>query len=117
MKRRKKIDPSLSSEMISAVIDKIAREINPEKIILFGSYADRTAGANSDLDLMIVVKDSDLPKHKRGRPIRKLLWNMINIPTDILVYTKQEIEDWKTIDGSFIATVLKNGIELYENKT
>jgi uncharacterized protein len=40
---------------IEALADRIARAFNPEKIILFGSYAEGTASPDSDVDLLVVL--------------------------------------------------------------
>lgn len=40
------------SEQISEICEAIAREFNPEKIIVFGSHAYGTPGPFADLDLI-----------------------------------------------------------------
>ena len=40
---------------IQAFADRIAREFDPVRIILFGSYADGTASPDSDVDLLVVL--------------------------------------------------------------
>lgn len=99
------------------IIHTIASKYHPEKIILFGSYAVGTATDTSDLDLLIVVKDSAQPRHQRAREIRKLLWGMLDIPKDILVYTQDEIDEWQNVAEAFITTVVNTGKVLYENKS
>lgn len=44
-----------TSEQINEICDAIAREFNPEKIIVFGSHAYGSPGPFSDLDLLIVM--------------------------------------------------------------
>ncbi len=106
----------VTPDQIKQIVDTIIRHIQPERIVLFGSYADGSAHADSDIDLLIVVKDSDQPKHHRARAIRKLLWDVISAPKDILVYTRQEIDDWKQVDAAFVTSILKTGQVLYESK-
>jgi predicted nucleotidyltransferase len=48
----------------------LVSECQPEKIILFGSYAQGTAHEDSDLDLAI-VKETDLPGFKRPIEFQK----------------------------------------------
>jgi len=60
----------ISETKISELVSKIAENYDPEKIILFGSYASGTANEDSDLDF-IIVKKTDKPKHKRGREVRR----------------------------------------------
>lgn len=100
---------------INDIVTKIASAAKPRRIILFGSYAQEKANENSDLDLLVVVDETDLPKHKRAREIRRHLWGISDIPKDIIVYTQSEIDEWKGVKSSFISSVLEHGKVLYEN--
>ncbi|MEI8079402.1 MAG: nucleotidyltransferase domain-containing protein [bacterium] len=99
---------------IQAMADLIAVRFQPEKIILFGSYATGTATADSDVDLL-VVKDSVLPRHQRSAPIYKALFGTGNA-VDIMVYTPGEIEEWRDVPQAFVSTALNQGRVLYENQ-
>ncbi len=57
---------------IREITETIVKVIDPDKIILFGSYAAGTPNENSDIDLL-VIKDSPLPRYKRGFEIHKAL--------------------------------------------
>ena len=95
---------------------KIVDSINPERIILFGSYAKDTYSTDSDLDLLVVIKESNEPRYKRARKIRKSLWGLVNIPKDILVYTEEELDRWKNVPMSFASNIINEGKVLYERK-
>ncbi len=73
---------------------KVARE-HPEvvKIGYFGSYARGDWGVGSDVDLIIIVRESDKPFELRGSD-----WDTMEIPvpTDVLVYTGEE---WQKLFG------------------
>ncbi len=68
------------------------KTVDPDKIILFGSYAYGKTSKDSDLDILIIMK-SDLPRYKRSIPVYMALSGML-IPKDIIVYTPQEVEEW-----------------------
>ena len=108
----------LTQQQIQDLIERIAQHYKPEpeKIILFGSYAAGTANESSDLDLLVVVKESAQPRHKRAKAIRKLLWGILDAPKDILVYTQAEIDEWQQVKEAFITTVTNTGKIVYENK-
>jgi uncharacterized protein len=93
---------------------KIASEINPDRIYLIGSYATGKANEDSDIDFLI-IKDTDEPKYKRSIEIQRLFIGT-KVPTDILVYTKDEFEKEKLKDFSFINTAIQESQLLYERK-
>ena len=85
-------------------INKIKKEIvdalkplNPEKIILFGSYAYGIPTENSDLDICVIEKSYNNKWEEKAK-IRKLLSD-IKVPKDILLETSDffaahTTEDW-----------------------
>jgi predicted nucleotidyltransferase len=102
----------IGKEKISEIVDKIVSGFNPDKIILFGSYATGNPNENSDLDLF-VIKDTDLPRPQRTVQIRKMLYGSM-IPIDLIVYTPKEIEESKGNQFGFVHEVLISGKTLYE---
>lgn len=62
----------IETTKINDIVSRIASKFNPDRIILFGSYASSTPNDNSDIDLL-VIQDTDLPRHKRSFDIQKLL--------------------------------------------
>jgi predicted nucleotidyltransferase len=77
----------ITQEQIEEIVKRIIDNYDPEKIVLFGSYAYGHPTEDSDLDLL-VVKNSDLPRYKRAREIRRHLWGITDTPKDIIVYTQ-----------------------------
>jgi predicted nucleotidyltransferase len=104
----------IETNKINDIVFRIASIFNPDKIILFGSYASGTPNNESDLDLLI-IKDSDLPRHKRSFDIQKSLIGSM-IPMDILVYTAKEFEQEKNEKYSFISSAIKTSKVVYERK-
>ncbi|MFQ5680802.1 MAG: nucleotidyltransferase domain-containing protein [Candidatus Omnitrophota bacterium] len=106
----------LTQKQLNEIVQRIKNNCALEKIILFGSYAYGQPKEDSDLDLLVVVKKSGLARHKRAREIRKQLWGLTDTPKDILVYTEDEIDDWKEVKQAFITKIMRQGRVLYENK-
>lgn len=106
----------ITQKQIEEIFKRIVNNYKPEKIILFGSYAKGYPTEDSDLDILVVVKSSNVPRYKRAREIRKFLWGITDIPKDILVYTQDEINEWKRVKAAFVTNAVKNGKILYENK-
>jgi predicted nucleotidyltransferase len=102
----------IGTDKISEIVNKIASGYNPEKIILFGSYATGNPNEDSDLDLF-VIKDTDLPRPQRTVQVRKMIYGSM-IPIDLIVYTPKEIDESKENRFSFVYEVLNTGKTLYE---
>jgi predicted nucleotidyltransferase len=81
----------ISQEIIEEVKKRLVKAYNPESIYLFGSYAWGTPTEDSDLDLLIVVDESNEKSFKRPLAAYDALFGM-NIAKDIIVYTKQEFD-------------------------
>ena len=100
--------------LIKKIADKIKKAVDPEKIILFGSYCTGNQKKESDLDILIIM-NSSLPRYKRAVPVYKALAGIL-IPKDIMVYTPEEVEEWKDVPQAFITTAVSKGRVLYEKK-
>jgi len=61
----------IAAETIEGVVQAIAENFHPEKIILFGSYASGTPTPDSDLDFLVVM-DSDQPRYRRSGPLQHI---------------------------------------------
>lgn len=68
------------------------KSINPEKVILFGSYAYGTPTKDSDIDLLVVKNTADT-FHQRIQQIRPLLPK--NKAIDVIVLTPREYQQAK----------------------
>jgi len=104
----------IADKQINEISIKIIENINPERIIIFGSYAKGNYHDDSDLDL-IIVKQSDLPKNKRGIEIRRLFYGLL-IPMDLKIYTPEEFENELKNKYSFLNTAIKDSKTIYERK-
>ncbi len=100
-------------KLISEVVEKIKTEYQPEKIILFGSYAYGTPSEDSDIDLFI-IKDTDKRRIDRFIEVSPLVENPdYHISISPLVYTPKEIEHRLAIGDQFLEEVLTKGEVLY----
>jgi predicted nucleotidyltransferase len=97
---------------LRAAVQKIVDELNPEKIILFGSYAYGKPTPHSDVDLLVVLKTNASLKERSWKVSSLLLPRPF--PVDILVRTPKEIEKALKSGDFFIQEILKRGKVLYE---
>jgi predicted nucleotidyltransferase len=103
-------------EKIKIQIIEALKPLNPEKVILFGSYAYGIPNENSDLDIC-VIENTINSKIKEKSKIRKALKN-IKMSKDILLETTQYFLSHS--DEKWINTALYDarhkGVILYEQK-
>jgi len=98
--------------VLSDMVDRICKAGTPEKIVLFGSRARGDASVDSDIDLL-VVESSGLPRYKRSARYRKAVAGLY-VAKDIVVWSPEEIEEWKAVPNAFITTILREGRVIYE---
>jgi predicted nucleotidyltransferase len=91
--------------------DRIASEFQPQRIILFGSYAYGNAGADSDLDILVILRHGGSGPKKAAEILR---WLNPRIPVDLVVRTADEIKSRLQTNDFFLAEVLNHGRVLYE---
>lgn len=83
------------------------------RIGYIGSYARGDWGVGSDLDLIIIVERCVQPL---GRRILDFDLTSLPVPTDLLVYTKEEWKAMTTREGRFCQTIVQETVWVYENK-
>jgi predicted nucleotidyltransferase len=103
---------TLDESLLNEIIQWIVKVMDPEKIIMFGSRAKGTATEDSDLDLMVIVDKSEIPR-PRSRPVYGALRDIF-IPMDILVYTQEEVDDWQNVSVHITSTARREGKTIYE---
>jgi uncharacterized protein len=96
------------------VIRRFAREVaerfQPEKIILFGSYAYGTPHEDSDVDILVIM-----PTWNEISKAVQIRWKVpASFPMDLLVRTPKTME-WRLKEGDwFLREIVAKGIVLYE---
>jgi uncharacterized protein len=99
-------------EKIPEIKERIIKEINPEKIILFGSYAWGNPNNDSDVDLFIIKKSQD-SRLNRQMDLSRKMWGS-GVPMDLLVYTPEEVQRRLDMEDPFIEHILTKGKVLYQ---
>jgi len=77
---------TLSHEALDEMVRRLAKEFQPEQIILFGSHAWGTPHEDSDIDLLVIVSNSTQKLTQRANRAYRCLQGL-KIPKDILVNT------------------------------
>ncbi len=104
------------------VVDRL-KQINPELIVLFGSYAYGSPNENSDLDFYLVTKDDFVPDSfdkmmELKLSVSKLVRDFQKfIPIDIIAHTKPMSEKFKLSQNYLYKDIFTKGVVMYEKGT
>lgn len=104
----------IAMRAIRAVARRIAERFQPEKVILFGSYAYGKPGPESDVDLLVVMRTSLRSRQQRLEISRAL--SPRPFPLDILVRTPEELEERIAQGDAFLREIVTRGKVLYERR-
>jgi predicted nucleotidyltransferase len=100
---------------INAVVKRIAEKFDPERIILFGSYAYGKPHQYSDVDLLVVMKTTARPLAKQLEISRALSPHPFGL--DIVVYAPREIKSRIAMGDYFLREIVSRGKVMYERSS
>ena len=104
---------TLTSIDLENMAKKIVDHIHPNRVWLFGSYAQGTATPDSDVDFYVEIEDGK-NIFEAGRELQRL-FRPRTIPMDFLVRTASMVEKNNKSRVSFYSMVIKEtGKILYE---
>jgi len=103
---------STNETVLKEIVSRLVKGPPVERIYLFGSQASGQAGPGSDIDLLVVVPGSDLPRHRREADFYDLLWGLTT-PVDVIVLTQAEFQRSAQVKTSLAATARDKGILIY----
>jgi predicted nucleotidyltransferase len=96
---------------LARFIEIVAQQLQPERIILFGSLATGQVDAWSDLDL-VVIADTALPFYERMQQVLHSVRSQVGM--DILVYTPTEWAEMVSQRCFVQEEILRKGQVVYE---
>lgn len=102
-------------ETVQEIVQRLIKVAQPEQIILFGSRARDEASEGSDVDLLVIESAPFGPKRSRLSEIGRLesAVGRLSIATDILVYSRREVDRWHDSPRHVIGRALREGRVLY----
>jgi predicted nucleotidyltransferase len=96
--------------VIRDYVRQIAERFQPDRIILFGSYAYGEPHMDSDVDILVVMPASN----EINQAVRILEKTERLFPTDLIVRTPENLR-WRLEEGDwFLREIVKRGKVLYE---
>ena len=91
--------------------DRIVKQFQPNKIILFGSYAYGQPTEDSDVDMLIIMPFEGRGAHKSAE-IATVTHPRFAV--DLLVRTPEQVKTRLDSGDFFIREIIENGKVLYE---
>jgi predicted nucleotidyltransferase len=107
-------DRATIERLLSEAVGRIADTLQPEKIILLGSYAYGAPSADSDVDLLVIL-DRPGTRADRYLAVAEQLRPRL-FAVDLLVRTPGEIAQAVAHGDFFIDEILRRGRVLYEQR-
>ena len=105
--------PRITEPLLDEIARKIIDHFNPDKIILFGSYAYGAPRNDSDLDLLVIM-DTEMRPAARSAAVARICRPKY-VAMDIVVRTPEEIHTRLRNFDPFLEGILKIGRTLYES--
>ena len=96
---------------LRVVLERIV-DADTEQVILFGSAARGSVGSTSDLDLLVVRRDSRRPAERAADLYRRA---HPSVAVDLVIYTPEELETGRA-ESSFIRRILREGRIVYDRR-
>lgn len=101
------------AEWVPLVVERIVPEVEPARVLLFGSVARGDDGPDSDIDLMVVLPELD---YRQRHEIEANLYYLLGgtIPIQVLVTDIRECQRRRDVIGSMHYWPLREGRLVYE---
>lgn len=98
--------------ILSEIVRRLVAAFQPERIYLYGSRARGEYTADSDYDVMMIVRESNLPRFRRDQTAFRTLCG-VGASKEIVVLTEDEFQTKLSVPCSLPATVAREGKLLY----
>jgi uncharacterized protein len=103
---------TIPANLLQEIVQRLVFEFDPDQIILFGSHAWGKPDADSDLDLFIIVPETQERPAKLATRAHSRLRGIM-VPMDIVVQSREQTARYGRVPASLEAKILKDGIVLY----
>ena len=95
---------------IRTVVKQIAAQFNPEKIILFGSYASGKPKPESDVDLLVLMESPLRNSEQAAQIVRAIDYHF---GMDLLVRQPKQLKERVALGDSFLREIIEKGKVVY----
>ena len=103
---------SVSPNLLQEAVERLTAEFQPEEIYLFGSQVWGEPDESSDIDLMVIVPQSDERPIRRDQRAQRCL-GRLPVSADVLVRTRHEVNRVRDLRGSLTHDIFQRGRKIY----
>jgi len=100
-------------EEISRYAEDVAATFQPERVILFGSYAEGQPTEDSDVDLLVIMDHAGRDV-EQAFTIRRAIER--TFPLDLVVRTPAEVRRRLSQKDTFLSAICSKGKTLYDRR-
>lgn len=105
----------IDQNILDEIVLRLVTALQPEEIYLYGSHAYGHPREDSDVDLLVIVRDSSLASHARAIEAYRALRGL-KLPVEVKVVTRAEYERRAGWLSSIERVVREKGKVLYESR-
>lgn len=102
-------------DLFKEITRRLVEMFQPEQVILFGSHAWGTPTPTSDVDVMVIVSQSNLSDYERSVLGHRCLSGLA-IAKDVIVRTRAEFDALRDVRASLEYKVAHQGKVLYDRR-
>jgi predicted nucleotidyltransferase len=102
----------VDEKTVEAVVEQLVETLQPETIILFGSYADGRADFDSDIDILALTDRRFSPVEQYE--LQRRLFADFPFAVQLILMTAREFEETKNVIGGIAYPAAKYGKIIYE---
>ena len=99
---------TIPSGLLETVVERLKTEFQPDAIYLFGSHAWGAPTEDSDVDLMVIVRENNERSIQRMQRAHRCLAGL-GFAKDVLVPTRKQVNRYKHLRASLFHQVLAHG--------
>jgi len=101
----------LQQEQLDELVRRIVEAVHPLRIILFGSAARGELGADSDVDVMVVMPEG--ADHRRTAGSIYMQFRGLGFPVDVVIATQRQLDRYRDDIGFIYYDVAREGKQIY----
>jgi len=106
---------TVDDSVLHEITRRLVAQFQPEQIVLFGSQAWGVPTSGSDVDLMVIVSQSDLTDYERSVLGHRCL-SGLDVAKDVLVKTRAEFDFFRDVRASLEYKIAHQGKVLYDRR-